>query len=164
MKKSLLLLRHAKSSWSEPGTPDFDRPLNDRGKRDAPRAGEVLRDRRLPPDLILSSSAKRARKTATKALEASGFDSELELVQEFYLATPDAYLAKLKTLPDEIHRVLVVGHNPGLEELLELLTGQQLHLPTAALAHLKLPIDSWSAMQPDLPCELDWFWTPKEGG
>jgi phosphohistidine phosphatase len=161
--KSLLLLRHAKSSWAEPGMPDFDRPLNDRGKRDAPSVGQILLQRGLQPDLVLSSTAKRARKTAQKALNANGLDVEIQLVDEFYLAPPDAYIAKLQTLSDNVQRVLVVGHNPGLEDLLESLTGRQIHMPTAALAQLKLPVDSWSKLQLDVPCQLVWFWTPKDG-
>ena len=161
--KSLLLLRHAKSSWADPGMPDFDRPLSDRGKRDAPHVGQILLQRGLQPDLILSSSAKRARKTAQKVLDASGLDVELRLVEEFYLARPDAYVAMLRTLSDDTQRVLVVGHNPGLEDLLELLTGRHLHMPTAALAHLRLPIDSWSDLQLDIPSQFVSFWSPKGG-
>src|SRR5687768_13703862 len=136
--KTLLLLRHAKSSWDEPGVSDFDRPLNDRGKRDAPKVGEVLRERGLKPDLVLSSTAKRARKTARKAIDASGFDCELQLVESFYLASPSAYITELQKVSDEKECVAVVGHNPGLAELLEALTKRREEVPTAALAQLEL--------------------------
>lgn len=160
--KTLLLLRHAKSSWAEPDESDHDRPLNDRGKRDAPRVGEFLRDEHLKPDVVLSSTAKRARKTARKALKASGFNTELELVEEFYLATPAAYISKLKGLPDRVDCVLVVGHNPGMAELLETLTQQEHDFPTAALAVLELPVGSWSEFELDTPAKLISFWTPKQ--
>ena len=159
--KTLILLRHAKSSWAEPNEADHDRPLNERGKRDAPRVGEVLRERDLQPDLVLSSTAKRARKTARKAIDASGFDTEVQLIEEFYLAAPATYIAKLKSISDEIECVMVVGHNPGMAELLAALTHQQQEFPTAALAVLELPIGSWREFQLDTPAKLVSFWTPK---
>ena len=158
--KSLILVRHAKSSWAEAGQADYDRPLNDRGKRDAPRLGEVLFRRGLRPDLMLSSSAKRAQKTAKKMLAASGLEMELRLIDALYLAPPKAYTHELEQLPDHVNQVLVVGHNPGLEELLESLTGRQQHMPTAALALIELPIDSWPEFHVDLPGRLEWFWSP----
>ena len=158
--KSLILLRHAKSSWAEPGISDHDRPLNDRGKRDAPRVGEVLIERGLSPGLVLSSSAKRARKTAQKLLDASGLDVELRLLDEFYLAAPQVYIRELQALPDDLQQVLVVGHNPGLEELVRALVGRHEHLPTAALVLIELPIQSWSELRLGTVGALDWVWTP----
>ena len=158
--KSLILVRHAKSSWAESGTADYDRPLNDRGKRDAPQLGELLAKRGLHPDLIVSSSAKRARKTAKKMLAASGLDVELRLVDELYLAPPKKYANVLRQLPDTVNQVLAVGHNPGLEELVESLTGRQQQMPTAALAVIEIPIDSWSEFHTDLRGRLEWFWSP----
>jgi phosphohistidine phosphatase len=160
--KSLLLLRHAKSSWAEPGISDFDRPLNERGKRTAPRVGEILVERGLRPDLVLSSPAKRARKTARKVLEASGLDVPLQLVDALYLAPPPTYSAELQSLSDLVHQVLVVGHNPGLEELLGALTGRPQHMPTAALANVELPIESWSEFRLDGSARLVWFWAPAD--
>ncbi len=141
---------------------DHDRPLNTRGKRDAPRVGHALLQRGLQPDLVLSSTAKRARKTARKVVDASGFDVELRWVEEFYLAPPNAYVKKLQTLSDEINQVLVVGHNPGLQDLLESLSGRHEHMATAALAQLELPVGSWSELQLHVPCRLAWFWSPKD--
>src|SRR5688572_17096724 len=155
--KTLLILRHAKSSWAEPGISDFDRPLNDRGKRDAPRVGEVLQERGLKPDLVLSSTAKRARKTAHKAIDASGFECELQLVDSFYLASPSSYISQLQSVSDDKKCVLVVGHNPGLTELLEALTQRREELPTAALAQLELPLESWSELQIDSKARLVWL-------
>lgn len=160
--KNLLLLRHAKSSWNDQSLPDYQRPLNERGKKDAPRVGELLQKKQLHPGLVLSSSAKRASKTAKKVIEASGFEVELRLLDELYLAAPDAYVSQLEKLPDELSCVLVVGHNPGIEELLLGLTGQHQHFPTAALAHVELPADRWSDIALDRTSRLLWLWTPSE--
>ena len=89
--KTLLILRHAKSDWETPDVADHDRPLNGRGKRDAPRMGRLLRDENLVPDLIISSTAKRARKTAKLVAEASGYEGEIRLAETLYLAGPEAY-------------------------------------------------------------------------
>jgi phosphohistidine phosphatase len=160
--KSLILLRHAKSSWADPGISDYDRPLNDRGKRDAPRVGEVFVERGISPGLVLSSSAKRARKTARKLLDASGLDVELRLLDEFYLAAPETYIRELQKLPDDIQQVVVVGHNPGLEELVRSLVGRHEHLPTAALVLMELPIDSWTELRINTAGSLAWIWTPSQ--
>jgi phosphohistidine phosphatase len=117
-------------------------------------------ERGASPDLVLSSPAKRARKTAKKALHASGLDAELRLVEDFYLAAPQTYASVLQSLPDSFQQVLVVGHNPGLEEWFELLTGKPQHLPTAALALVELPVETWSEFHLGIDGRLVWFWTP----
>ena len=160
--KTLLILRHAKSSWKDEGLTDFDRPLNGRGQRDAPRMGTLLREHDLIPDKILSSNAVRARSTALLAAEAAGFKGDLELTADFYLAPPATYLQRLAMLPEEVGRVMVVGHNPGLEELVAHLTGTDDPFPTAALAKVNLPIESWSELTPTTEGELDGLWLPKE--
>ena len=158
--KTLLLLRHAKSSWAEAGVSDHDRPLNDRGKRDAPQVGRLLRERDLLPDCVLSSTAKRARKTAAKVLAAAELAENFELVPEFYLAPPTVYIEKLRTLPDSCQRVLVVGHNPGMEELLSAFTGEETSMPTAAIAQIEFEIEAWSELQLTSPARLVWFARP----
>lgn len=160
--KTLFLLRHAKSSWKDDAQSDYDRPLNERGKRDAPSVGRFLRERSLQPDLVLSSSAKRARKTARSVIDASGYDLELKLTDELYLAAPEAYIHELSKLPDEVQSVLLVGHNPGLEELLAQVTGRHRPLPTAALAHIELPIEHWSEFNRHCPARLVSFWRPSD--
>jgi phosphohistidine phosphatase len=158
--KTLLLLRHAKSSWDAPDQPDHDRPLNDRGKRDAPRVGQLLNETRLRPALVLSSTAKRARKTAAKVLEAGGYALEVQLRRELYLADVGTWVRVLQALPDEANCVLAVGHNPGIEDLVQVLCGGRQTMPTAALAHVELPVDSWSQLTTSTPCELRMLWTP----
>ena len=103
--KTVLILRHAKSSWNDPLLSDHDRPLNKRGKRDAPYIGEFLKRRQLVPDLILSSTAKRARKTAQAVAKASGSDGTVEIITSFYHSEPNTYISQLADLPDIYQRV-----------------------------------------------------------
>ncbi len=158
--KTLLIQRHAKSSWSDAGLADHDRPLNKRGKRQAPEMGALLRQQDLLPDLILSSTAKRAQKTADAIAEESGYEEEIRLSRDLYAAPPEAYLAALRGLPDEFIRVMVVGHNPGLEELLDVLTGESATLPTAALAQVELNIEHWSQVSQAPLGKLVHIWLP----
>jgi phosphohistidine phosphatase len=159
--KTLLILRHAKSSWQDPGMTDHDRPLNDRGKQDAPRIGRLICDQGLHPDLILSSTAKRARSTAKRVIEGGGFACSPQLLDELYMASADTYIEVLRQQPSEYERILVVGHNPGLEELVVLLTGTSPTLPTAALVHVEFDIDSWSDMPDNGRGKLVAHWEPR---
>jgi phosphohistidine phosphatase len=160
--KTLLILRHAKSSWKNLDQDDHDRPLNKRGKRDAPRMGAVLKDEGLVPDRIICSTAKRARKTAEAVAEACGFAGTIEREREFYHAPPGAYLAHLRTLPKSVETALVVGHNPGMESLLQRLTRETDAFPTAALAQVELKIKSWADLDADGKAKLVNLWIPKE--
>jgi phosphohistidine phosphatase len=159
--KTLLVLRHAKSSWRETELADHDRPLNKRGKRDAPRMGELLRAEGLLPDLILTSSAKRALTTAELVAEASGYDGEIQESRDLYAAGPDEFIEALCALPNGFNSVLVVGHNPGLEELLEVLTEEAPAMPTAALAQVDLDIDDWAALDEEVRGRLVNLWLPR---
>lgn len=158
--KTLLMLRHAKSSRKEP-VADHDRPLNKRGKADAPRMGKVLRDAGLRPDLIISSSAKRARSTARKVARHSGYPGVIELSGDLYLAGPEGYRRVLRGLSDAYESVLVVGHNPGLEMLFEALTGSDEMLPTAALAHVRVDIERWEEFDENARGTLVDLWRPR---
>lgn len=160
--KILLILRHAKSSWKKPGLADHDRPLNKRGKRDAPRMGQLVEQEGLVPDLIISSTAQRARVTAEVVAENSGYEGEIQLERSFYMGYPEAYLEVLCQLPDEVGTVMVVGHNPGLEELLEELVMEPERLPTAAMARIDLPIQSWQELDDEVVGELVKLWRPRE--
>ena len=152
--KTLLILRHAKSSWKHPELADHERPLNKRGQHDAPKIGSLLVDRELLPQLILSSTSIRTRQTAEALIQTSGFSGKVEFLDSLYMAEPPAYLKALRALPDDLERVLVIGHNPGLEGLVQLLGGQIVALPTAALAHIVLPIQSWSSLTHETRGEL----------
>ena len=115
---------------------DHERPLNGRGTGDAPRMGRLLRCEDLTPGLILCSSAVRARQTVELVIEAGGLNGELQIRDELYLASPRTYLALLLETAEAHETVMVVGHNPGLQELLNELTGNHLRMPTAALAQI----------------------------
>ena len=160
--KTVLILRHAKSSWKQPEVPDHDRPLNKRGEQDAPRIGTLIQAKGLVPDLIISSTAKRARKTAKLVAKKSGYKEKFQLTPAFYHAGPRAYIAVLNNLQNDYNRVMVVGHNPGLEQLVENLTGQIETMPTASLAHILLPINDWSEFDRGTHGELVHLWRPKE--
>ena len=159
--KTLLILRHAKSSWNYPELSDYDRPLNARGKRDAPRMGKHLREQALIPDRILTSSAKRARKTASSVAKACGYTGKVKKLDVFYDTVVGVYFETLQTLPDKYERVMVVGHNPTMEQLVGYLTGQAQRMPTAALAHIQLPIQHWEALDLNTVGTLINLWTPK---
>ncbi len=160
--KTLLILRHAKSSWKNKALSDHDRPLNPRGQRDAPNVGKRLRSEDLIPDAILSSTAKRARQTAEAVAEESGCAGELQLSRELYGGGPEAYLEAIRSLPSLVDCALVIGHNPDLEELLEILSGESVRLPTAALAHLQLDIQDWQDLNEEEQGKLVNLWTPRE--
>jgi phosphohistidine phosphatase len=159
--KTLLILRHAKSSWKDESLPDHERPLNKRGKEEAPRMGRLIRELDLVPDLILCSSAKRAQTTARLVAEEAGYEGEIVMLRELYAAGPEAFIEALANLQGEYGRVMVVGHNPGLEELLEALSGEYQPLPTGALAQVRLPIEHWSELNDEVEGELAGLWSPK---
>ncbi len=136
----LLLLRHAKSSWSDEGSPDVERPLNRRGERDATALGTWLVANVATPDLVLCSAAVRARQTWERAAAAYGRPARLRIDMRLYGASPTGLRAVLAELAEECSDVLVVAHNPGLHELAVELTGgaarELAEFPTAALAEL----------------------------
>lgn len=159
--KTLLLLRHAKSSWKQPEMHDHERPLNKRGKKEAPKVGKYLKENNLIPELILSSTARRALDTARAVAEEIGYEEPIDLHQDLYLSDTACYLDTLRCLPDEVNRVLVVGHNPELDEFLTLLTDVTTHLTTAALAQIDLPISSWQELNEATDARLLNIWSPK---
>ena len=142
--KTLFLLRHAKSSWKESGQPDFERPLNERGQRAAPLIGKFMRQQKLRPDLILCSPAERARQTIALVSAAAAFTAELRYDERIYEASRTRLLTVVSQIDQSVAAVLLVGHNPGLEELLEALTGEVHHMQTATLAQITLNIERWS--------------------
>lgn len=159
--KELLVLRHAKSSWKEAGLTDHDRPLNKRGKAAAPRMGALLAEEGLIPDLIVSSTAKRARSTAKRVARAAGFDGEIVHERALYLASTSGILGVVAHVPEAVTRLLIVGHNPGFEELVLRLTGAYERFPTAALAHVELGIESWRE-SPSAGGRLQGLWRPRD--
>ena len=160
--KTLLLMRHAKSSWSDKDLPDHERPLNARGKRDATQMGELLNAEDLIPEAILCSTAKRTKTTAKLLVENISFEGEITYLRDFYHGEPEDFIAALNILPDEIDVAMIVGHNPDLEYFLDVLTGAGERMPTAAIACVELPIDSWEELDEDVEGELIEVWRPRE--
>jgi phosphohistidine phosphatase len=160
--KTLLVLRHAKSSWSDPALDDHERPLSTRGRRDGPRMGELVREHGLIPDVVISSDAVRARLTAEAVVEAARYAGQILLNQRLYMASPADIRSLLRTAPNRAETVMIVGHNPGLEELVAQLTGERQDLPTAALAQIVLPIDRWRDLNSSIRGTLAGHWRPKE--
>ena len=152
MSRELLILRHGKSDWAK-GAPDFNRPLKNRGKRGAQRIGVWLWQQQLRPDLIISSPAERALTTAHKCCKSMGMNAHAVISDErIYLASHEELLDVLAEVRGEARRIMLVGHNPGLEELLGFLVGEDIPLPedgkilpTATLAHLCMP-DDWRGL------------------
>jgi phosphohistidine phosphatase len=141
--RTLLLMRHAKSSWDNPAWTDHDRPLNDRGDQDAPRMAGLLKERGLTPSHIVSSTANRARATAELVAESLRFEGQIVLEPRLYLASPTDWDFVLKQLPDEHQTILCVGHNPGLEQILRRWSGEEIEMPTAAIAVVEAAVSQW---------------------
>jgi phosphohistidine phosphatase len=160
--KTLLLLRHAKSDWSDPQLADHHRPLNKRGKRNARRMGRLLKEEHLVPDLILTSTAERAVKTVKTVVAQSGYRGEIRALDELYPGGSGVYVTIVRDLSDTYKRVMVVGHNPGLEGWLEQLTGTMTRLPTAALAQIGLPPGRWRELSEQTRGTLQHVWLPRE--
>lgn len=156
------MLRHAKSSWANPGQDDWHRPLNERGQADAPRVGEWLRERVSLPDAIITSDAIRARTTAHAVAKAVGHMQEVVMEPALYLARPETIVDLLARLERDPKTVMIVGHNPGLEELVRLLTGDPVSLATAAIVEVELTIDRWNEIDSDTTAAIVARWHPRE--
>lgn len=163
--KYILLLRHAKSSWDDSSLDDFDRPLAKRGNKDAPRMGAFARKSGYVPDLVISSPAKRARQTTELfASEAGVDDAEIEWEEDFYYGSGSDYLAAVQQCDDGLECVMLVGHNPKMEEIVSLLCGNGntyvARMPTAALACLEHPANKWQQVKTGT-ARLKWMVIPK---
>lgn len=148
MERTLVVIRHAKSSWSNPGQTDFERPLNDRGEHDAPLMGKRLKDLGLIPDLIVSSPAKRARQTAKRIADTIGYEkNEIAFVEELYHCTPEILMKTVSGLDEKYARVFIVAHNPGITEFVNQLSDKFRidNVPTCGVTGAKFEGDDWSA-------------------
>jgi phosphohistidine phosphatase len=143
--RELFILRHAKSSWDDPTLADFDRPLNSRGKEDAPLMGKHLVKLGVKPDLIVSSPAKRAKKTAKIVAEELGYDlGKIEFCKTIYEASAQSLLYLVCQLPNSAKRVMLVGHNPGLTELANILGDIVIeNIPTAGIVGVAFDTSRW---------------------
>ncbi|MGI9416976.1 MAG: SixA phosphatase family protein [Geminicoccaceae bacterium] len=159
--RRLLLLRHAKSSWDQDGLDDAERPLAPRGRKAAPLMGRYISGRRLVPDLVLCSTAERARQTLELVIaeweRSAGESVRVEMRTSLYLAHPGELLAALKRIDDGVERLMIIGHNPGLAILAERLAAKgdprgmkalSKKFPTAALAVIDLDVERWADAAP----------------
>lgn len=147
--KTLYLLRHAKSSWDNSGLSDFERPLNDRGFATVPLIGKTIRERDLIPELIVASPAKRAKQTAELVKEAAEIAVETRFDGRIYAASTSELVAVVSELNDQSNSAMLVGHNPGFENMVRVLTGEFETMPTAAFAVIDLEIEKWNEISPE---------------
>jgi phosphohistidine phosphatase len=159
--KTLFILRHAKSSWDNPDLADFDRPLNNRGLNAARFIGELIYRRNLQPQIIVSSPAKRAKQTAVLVKEVAEIPRPIQYDERIYEASPLSLFNLIREFDDKWKSVLLVGHNPGIENLLRMTTGETHSMPTAALSKINLIIESWSELEANSN-ELEFLIRPKE--
>lgn len=168
--KTLYLLRHAKSSWDDPGLSDFERPLAARGRRASRAMAEHLAATGVHPGLVLCSAAVRTRETHTRLADALG-DVSVSFEEELYGAGARDLIRRLRGLPDSLSSVMLIGHNPGLQDLALVLLAEHGHdsslerlerkVPTGALATLEVPTASWRALAPG-SCRLISFVRPAD--
>jgi phosphohistidine phosphatase len=158
--KTVLIMRHAKSSWDDSGLADHDRPLNARGQRTSPRMARLLIDEDLVPDVIVCSSAVRARTTAEIIAAECGVPLEEE--SGLYAADAPFYLDYLRSRNKNARSAMLVGHNPAVEEVIAALTGEDEAMPTGAIAHIEMPIDRWKDVKGDGAGTLVKVWRPRE--
>ena len=163
MAKTVFLLRHGKSDWSQPHTADHDRSLNARGCRDAPAMGRWFKQQGLHADLVLSSTATRAKSTALAFAKEAGISEEcIVFDRKLYLAEPTSYLDCLIEHSQQENDVLLVGHNPGMSELASRLAAFDIEMPTAALVHFELELDAWRQLDFSTPSRFVTMMRPRE--
>ncbi|MFW2374536.1 MAG: SixA phosphatase family protein [Gammaproteobacteria bacterium] len=161
--KQLSLVRHAKSSWSNHHLKDFDRPLNDRGLRDAPAMANHLLERDLVPDFIISSAANRAQTTARIMAEILLGDAEQIVTEtELYAASAEHLLSQIRMVGNQVEHLMLVAHNPSITELLDILVdGAGQDMPTCSVAVIGLDISDWRQLLPGTGM-LNHFMSPKQ--
>jgi phosphohistidine phosphatase len=159
--KTLFVLRHAKSSWENPDWSDFERPLNSRGLDAARFIGELIYERGLQPQIIVSSPAKRAKQTAVLVKEIAEVSKPVKFDERIYEASPHALFNLIREFDEKWESILIVGHNPGFENLVRMLTGEAVAMPTAALARINLDIENWHDLETN-SYELEFLIRPKE--
>jgi phosphohistidine phosphatase len=162
--KLVSLVRHAKSSWKDTQLSDFDRPLNKRGERDAPRMGRRFAAVEPAPDLILASPARRAASTAQVIAEAIGYAAErIRFDRTLYLATPAEMLGVIRGLDDDLVHIALVAHNPGLTDLCSVLSDASIqNVPTCGIVRVGLEIDSWSRVSHGCGTLLDFDYPKRD--
>ena len=160
--KKIILIRHAKSDWDNPSLPDYDRPLADRGLRDAPQMAISLKNRGVHLDLICSSTAQRAKQTACITAAVLGYqESEIKWEKSLYHASASYLLQFIQSQSDQVQTLVLVGHNPGLTELINILGVKLDNLPTSGQFAFSLSTDHWKELSRDT-CTFAWWDSPKK--
>jgi phosphohistidine phosphatase len=159
--KTLLLMRHGKSSWKDETLSDHERPLKKRGRKDAKRIAMEMINHDLIPELILSSTAVRAKETVKAILSVLDEKIPVEFSRELYMAEPEDFVEILSALSNDLNVVMLVGHNPGMEAYLQIIDGNIEAMPTASLGQRSLKVVDWKALSMETEGELIGFWTPK---
>ena len=160
--KKVLLMRHAKSSWKDANIPDHDRPIKKKGEKEVKAMAKMLKKKGNLPDIILCSSAERAKQTAVLLKKVASYEGKIEYLDKLYMAEVPDLIAVLKEAPKKAKSVMVIGHNPGLEAFLQTLTGKVETLPTSSIAYISLPIDDWKELNTDVEGKLKKLWRPKD--
>ena len=163
--KHILLLRHAKSSWEDSGLKDFDRPLATRGLQDAPLVGKFIREIGFKPGVVISSPAQRAKETTELSMEAASVDdSQIHWNEDLYFGSVRDYVDVIRSASQNYERMMLVGHNPLMEQAAGLLAGSEeqtaIRMPTAALVCLESFADNWQHIAPGT-CQVKWMMIPK---
>ena len=162
--KTLILIRHAKSDWSGDGLPDFDRPLNERGKKDAPVMATRLLDKKIPVDLFIASPAKRAAKTARYFAEAYGkTKADILFKEELYLPATDVFYKVIEHMSDAFNHVALFSHNNGITDFANELTVARIdNIPTCGIFAVNIHCDHWKDFR-EAQKEFWFFDSPKSG-
>jgi phosphohistidine phosphatase len=146
--KELYFIRHAKSDWSELGQKDFERGLNKRGKRNIIRMGNILNEMKIKPDLIISSSAKRAKKTAKGLADEIGYENKIVYLDELYLCEPQQWIETIQGIDEKYESVFIVGHNPEITELTNMLIDDYIdNVPTLGIVCFEVKAKKWKRFE-----------------
>jgi phosphohistidine phosphatase len=160
--KRLLIMRHAKSSWKNAELTDHERPLKKRGKHDAEKMGKVLKNKKIIPDLIICSTATRAQETAEIIADSLKYKKKITFSDALYMAEPSDILSAIAEYGKKDKTIMVIGHNPGTEALLQILTGKVESLPTASIAYITAKIENWTNIIKSEDVKLKKLWRPKD--
>jgi phosphohistidine phosphatase len=162
MQRTLILMRHAKSDWSQAGVADHERALNARGRRSAPLIAEKLIESSINVDVILASTAVRVQETVQLLQQSWARQAEVLTERSLYLASVETLTATVQGSHDSWNSIMLVGHNPGMAEFVSLLAKQYLDMPTAAVAILTSDIGSWHGSVRSGNWKLQAFWKPRD--
>lgn len=161
MPKTLYLVRHAKSSWKNPELSDWERPLNKRGKHDAPLIGKFLKQKNEIPELLISSPAKRALKTAGYFADEMHISKKIVSAESLYMAGINDFISVIENIEDSVNSIMLFSHNPGITEFANYITGSEIDImPTASTARIDFNINRWKDCR-NAKGELRFFISPK---